>query len=282
MPEGDTLFRTAAGLRPHLVGRAVTAARTGGPGAVPRIERIVGATITEVEALGKNLLIRFDNGLELRTHLRMRGAWHRYPPDARWRLPASRARLVLEVPGSVAVCFDAPVVELFETRAEGLHGALGRLGPDLLAAEFDATEALRRLRSPERAELEIGVAILDQRALAGIGNVYKSEVLFVEGVDPFALVGDLDDAALARIVARARELLLANVAPGAGPERVTTGVARRGDGRPAGPTSWVYRRAGRPCRRCGTPIRSAPQGRDLPRTTYWCPSCQSGLESPGG
>jgi endonuclease-8 len=282
MPEGDTLFRTAAGLRPYLVGRAVTAARTGGPGAVPRIERIVGATITEVEALGKNLLIRFDSGLELRTHLRMRGSWHRYPPGARWRLPASRARLVLEVPGSVAICFDAPVVELFETRAEALHPALARLGPDLLAPEFDAAGAVMRLRAPVRAAVEIGVALLDQRALAGIGNVHKSEVLFIERVDSFARVGELDDATVGRLVARARELLLANVAPTAGPERVTTGVARRGNGRPAGPASWVYGRAGRPCRRCGTLIRSAQQGRDLPRTTYWCPTCQAGAAPASG
>jgi endonuclease-8 len=277
MPEGDTLFRTAAGLRPWLVGRVVTAARTGGPGAGPRVDRIVGTTITEVLALGKNLLIRFDNGLELRTHLRMRGSWHRYPPDARWRLPATRARLVLEVPGSVAVCFDAPVVELFEQRAERLHGALSRLGPDLLAPDFDAAEAHRQLRSPERAELEIGVAILDQRALAGIGNVYKSEILFVERVDPFARVAELDDATLDRVVARARELLVANVARTAGPERVTTGVARRPDGRPGGAATWIYRRAGRPCPRCRTPIRSIQQGRDLPRTTYWCPACQPRL-----
>ena len=129
MPEGDTLARTAAGLRPWLVGRAVTAARAAVPG--PRIERVVGATVTDVEAVGKNLLIRFDNGLEVRTHLRMHGSWHRYRPGERWRRAPARARLVLEVPGSVAVCFDAPVVELFERRAEAVHPSLvaARAGP---------------------------------------------------------------------------------------------------------------------------------------------------------
>ena len=190
MPEGDTLFRTAAGLRPYLVGRTVSAARTNGPGPVPQVERIVGREITAVDALGKNLLIRFDNGLEIRTHLRMNGSWHRYRPGERWRRPPSRARLVIEVPGAVAVCFDAPVVELLEQRAEALHPSLGELGPDLLAPDFDADEAIRRLRDPARAATAIGEALVDQRALAGIGNVYKNEVLWIERVSPFAAVGD--------------------------------------------------------------------------------------------
>src|SRR5512141_17525 len=130
MPEGDTLVRTADGLRPHLLGRRVTAASARPPG--PQAGRLVGATITAVEAAGKNLLIRFDNGLEVRTHLRLHGSWHRYRPGEAWRRPAARARLVIEVPGSVAVCFDAPVVELLEQRAEALHPAFGGLGPDLL------------------------------------------------------------------------------------------------------------------------------------------------------
>ena len=191
MPEGDTLFRAAAGLGPHLVGRTVTAARSAGPGPVPQVHRLVGRRITAVDALGKNLLIRFDNGLELRTHLRMNGSWHRYRPGEPWRRPAGRARLVLEVPGAVAVCFDAPVVELLEQRAETLHPSLGRLGPDLLAPDFDAAEAVRRLRDPGRARTTIAEALVDQRALAGIGNVYKSEVLWIEGVSPHTTVAEL-------------------------------------------------------------------------------------------
>src|SRR5688572_16750091 len=228
MPEGDTLHRTAAGLRPYLVGRTVTAARTAGPGAVPQVDRIVGRETRSVEALGKNLLIRCDGDLELRTHLRMNGSWHRYRPGERWRRPPSRARLVLEVPGAVAVCFDAPVVELFEQRAEALHPALSRLGPDLLAPEFDRDEALRRLRDASRADRAIGEALLDQTALAGIGNVYKSETLFVERVSPFATVRELDDATVGRLVDTARRLMLANVQPGHGPERVTTDRNGRG------------------------------------------------------
>jgi endonuclease-8 len=269
VPEGDTLFRTAAGLRPYLVGRTVIAARTGGPGAVPQVGRIVGREIIAVDALGKNLLIRFDNGLEIRTHLRMNGSWHRYRPGERWRRSPSRARLVLEVPGAVAVCFDAPVVELLDRRAEALHPSLGRLGPDLLAPDFDADEAMRRLRDPSRAEVAIAEALIDQRALAGIGNVYKNELLWIERASPFATVADVNDETLEALVATARRLLVANATAGHGPERVTT----TGDRAAPGPL-YVYARTGRPCRRCRTPIASTRQGRDIPRTTYWCPACQ--------
>jgi endonuclease VIII len=271
MPEGDTLFRTAAGLRPYLIGREVLAARTQGPGAVPQVHRIIGKRIDAVDTQGKNLLIHFEGGLELRTHLRMNGSWHRYRPGERWRRPPARARLVIEVPGSVAVCFDAPVVELFEQRAVALHPALSRLGPDLLAPDADLAEARARLRAPERDELEIGVALLDQRALAGIGNVIKNEVLWIEEVSPFSKVTSLDDATLDRLIARARDVLVRNADARYGPERVTT----NGDRGAPGPL-YVYGRAGRPCRRCRTPIAVARQGTDLPRSTYWCPACQGG------
>ena len=259
MPEGDTLFRTAAGLRPHLVGRTVTAARARRPG--PQIERVVGTTIEAVESQGKNLLIRFDNGLELRTHLRMNGSWHRYRPGERWRRPEARARLVIEVPGAVAVCFDAPVVELFEQRAEGFHPAISALGPDLLDPAFDddtAEEAFRRLRDPARAGLTISEALLDQRALAGIGNIWRNETLFVERTDPLATVASLDDATLRGLISTARRLLSESATLAPGRARVH-----------------VYRRSGRPCPRCGTLIRSAPLPAELPRTTYWCPRCQA-------
>jgi endonuclease-8 len=277
VPEGDTLFRTAAGLRPYLVGRTVTAARASGPGPVPQVARIIGRRITAVESLGKNLLIRFDNGLEIRTHLRMNGSWHRYRPGERWRRPPGRARLVIEVKGAVAVCFDAPVVELLEVRAEALHPALGRLGPDLLAPGFDPREAIRRLRDPSRAAVPIGEALLDQRALAGIGNVYKNETLWIERISPFAAVGVLDDASLERLVATARRLMLVNADRTHRVERVTTGGSRTASG-----PLYVYGRTGRPCSRCRTPIVRAHQGTDIPRTTYWCPACQPDVAAHTG
>jgi endonuclease-8 len=268
MPEGDTLFRTAAGLRPYLVGRQVTAASARQPG--PQAERLVGSAVTGVEAQGKNLLIRFANGLEVRTHLGMHGSWHRYRPGERWRRPPARARLVIEVPGSVAVCFDAPTVELFEQRTEALHGTLSRLGPDLLREPFDMDDAIGRLRDPARADVTIAQALLDQRALAGIGNVYKSEVLFIERVSPLVPVEVLDDGTLVRLIETAKRLLRANAfGPRGGAERSTT----EGNSAADGPL-WVYRRAGRPCRRCGAAIRSVTQGVDLPRLTFWCPGCQ--------
>jgi endonuclease-8 len=269
VPEGDTLYRTAAGLRPYLVGRTVTAARAAGPGPVPQVQRIVGQEIAAVESLGKNLLIRFDNGLELRTHLRMNGTWHRYRPGERWRRPPGRARLVIEVPGAVAVCFDAPVVELLEQRVESIHPPLAGLGPDLLDPDFDPEAALRRLRDPGRASMAIAEALVDQRAMAGLGNVYKSEVAWIECVSPFAPIAELDDETLRGLVTTARRLLVANATSRGGPERVTTA----GDPVAPGPL-YVYRRTGRACRRCGTPIASTRQGRELPRSTYWCPTCQ--------
>ncbi len=232
MPEGDTIFQTAAALRPLLVGREILAASARTPG--PAIQRVVGSHVTAVEPLGKHMVIRFDNGLALHTHLRMAGTWHRYAPGERWKMPAWKARVVLEVPEHVVVCFNAPVAELMEDRAVALHPAIQALGPDLATAEFDAAE----------------------------------EFLFIEGVNPWTHVSALDDDVLQRLIATAHRLLLLNVAPGAGPHRVTT----TGDPSARG-SLWVYGRAGRPCTRCRTLIRSRRQG-TLNRPTYWCPNCQ--------
>jgi endonuclease-8 len=263
VPEGDTIFQTAAALRPLLVGRTILAARARTPG--PAIERVVGSAVTSIEPIGKHLLIRFDNGLALHTHLRMAGTWHRYAPGERWKIPAWKARVVLEVPEHVVVCFNAPVAELMDERAVELHPALQALGPDLLADEFPVELAMERLKA--RPDLEIAEALLDQRAMAGVGNVFKSEVLFIESVHPWTRVSVFDDATLARLVATARRLLLENVRTG-NPHRVTT------TGDPSTRTSlYVYGRANDPCTRCGTRIQSRRQG-TLNRPTYWCPTCQ--------
>ena len=300
MPEGDTIFQTAAALRPLLVGQPILAARARAPG--PAIERVVGTRVTSVEPVGKHLLIRFDNGLALHTHLRMGGTWHRYAPGERWKMPAWRARVVLELAEHVVVCFNAPVAELMEDRAVGLHPALVSLGPDLIRDDFDAAEAFRRLRA--RPDVEVAEALLDQRIMAGIGNVFKCEVLFLESVNPWTLVGAISDNKLNALIATAHRLLQQNAAP-ARARRVTTnrdprssaGTPGSGPGRgqpnvvqeaPPGPgraatvfgraagapgSVWVYGRANRPCARCGAPIRVRRQGR-LNRPTYWCPGCQ--------
>lgn len=272
MPEGDTIFRTADVLRAVLLGRRITAARSlARPGLrrPPDLDRLVGSTVTAVEPRGKHLLIAFDNGLTLRTHLRMSGSWHRYRVGEAWARPASQAGAVLETAESVAVCFNAPVVELLTTVELARSRSLATLGPDLLGGSFGLDEAVRRLR--ERDAVPIAEALLDQRAAAGIGNVYKSEVCFLERVDPWAPVGSLDDDTLWRLLTSARRLLQANIGGG---RRVTTGARVRGGG------LWVYGRGGRPCRRCGTAIEGRRQGEQA-RMTYWCPHCQGSIRLNG-
>ena len=265
MPEGDTIFRTADVLRAALAGRRITAARARpqpGLRRVPDLSRLVGSSVVSVEPRGKHLLIGFDNGLTLRSHMRMSGSWHRYRPGEPWRRPAHQASAVLETAESVAVAFNAPVVELLTDADVRRSRPLTELGPDLLGKAFDADEALRRLRA--RNGEELGNALLDQRAVAGIGNVVKSEVCFIERLDPWASVGAVPDEALRAALSTARRVLQANTRGGA---RNTTGSPVRGQG------LWVYGRAGRPCRRCGTRIEVRRQG-DLARLTYWCPRCQ--------
>ncbi len=290
VPEGDTLFRTATVLRDVLLGRVVRAAR-GRPGGAA-LGKVVGMRIDRVDAQGKHLLIGFDGGLTLHTHLRMNGSWHRYRPGERWRRRPARAVCVIEVPDGVAVCFDAPVVELLDSRALAIHPALATLGPDLLASAPDLDGALVRLGSAARRDMPVGEALLDQRALAGLGNVYRSELCFMERVDPFLPVGRVDPAVLERLVATGARLLRAN---SSGPHRTTTpdalgaqpGVDAPGSAirRADGDRLWVYGRTGRPCRRCGTLIRSLVTGA-MPRRVWWCPACQpagsGGLETATG
>jgi endonuclease-8 len=265
MPEGDTLARIAAVLGPHLVGHVVTAAR-GRPGGA-HLEKVVGQTIESVEARGKHLLIGFDRGLTLHTHLALHGSWHRYRPGQRWQRSPSRAVAVIETANTTAVCFDAPTVELIETRALVLHDRLTGLGPDLSDPNFDRAAALAGLRDPGRAQMAIGDALLEQRAAAGIGNVYRSELCFLEKLDPFTPVTDVPDAMLHRLLERASKLLIINSSGGA---RVTTDAATPGN-------VYVYGRTGRPCKRCGTLIKSRvvrarPDAN--PRRVFWCPRCQ--------
>jgi endonuclease VIII len=267
MPEGDTLFRTAEVLRAVLAGRPVTEAR-GRPGGA-RVDMLRGRTIERVESRGKHLLVHASGGLTLHTHLGMRGSWHRYREGEAWRRAPADAVAVLAVPGAVAVCFSAPVVEVLDTRAIAVHPVLSRLGPDLLAAEPALDRAVARMRALGSRGRAIGDVLLDQRALAGIGNVYRSEVCFLERVNPATPVEAIDDATLGRLVQSSTRLLAANTH---GPYRTTTGdavaVAQRRAGR-----LWVYGRTGRPCRRCGTPIRSQ-MAAPLARRIYWCPACQ--------
>ena len=269
MPEGDTLARIAVVLDRALTSQDVSAAR-GRPGGA-RLDLVAGTTIESVEARGKHLLIGFSNGMTLHTHLALHGQWHRYRPGERWRRSPSRAVAVIETPASVAVCFDAPTVELLDTRALALHPGLNRLGPDTAKEDFDLDAAVAALRQPSRATATIGDALLDQRAVAGLGNVYRSELCFLERLDPFTAVAEVDDAVLRRLVERGAMLIQANSRGGA---RVMTPAGF--DGR-----LYVYGRTGRPCRRCGTLIKSRAAPSPVygsPRRVYWCPTCQPPAE----
>jgi endonuclease VIII len=255
MPEGDTLHRAAARLRPALVGaelRRFDAPRLVGPRPAP------GRPIEAVDAVGKHLMVRFGDGVVLQTHLRMTGSWHLYAPGGRWQKPAHLARVVIEVPDAVAVCFSAPVVRT-HLGDRAASSAVGHLGPDLCEPDADIDAALARMARLEDPNTEIAVALLDQRIASGIGNVYKSEVLWACRVSPFTPVLQLDEVTRRALIETASRQLRANLTT----VRRTTVPGGLG----------VYGRARRPCRRCGTPIRVVRQGEQA-RSTYWCPRCQ--------
>lgn len=263
MPEGDTVWLAARRMHRALAGQVLTASDF----RVPRLAStdLRGHEVIEVVARGKHMLSRISGGLTLHTHFRMDGAWHIYRPGQRWRGPDWQVRVVLATAGSVAVGYRLPVVELIATGEE--QQVVGHLGPDLLGEGWDAEQAVANLRAqPERA---VGEALLDQRVLAGLGNLYRCEVLFLRGVSPWTPVGAAGD--LGRLVDVSHRVLQANKGR---VEQTATGSVRRGA------ASYVYGRAGRPCQRCGTHIARAMQGPPLvARETYWCPRCQP--ERPG-
>lgn len=254
MPEGDTLFRSAATLHRWLAGRTVTEATT----VVDRLpaSKLVGQTVEQVEAQGKHLLIRLDSGQVLHSHMKMTGSWHVYRAGEPWRKPRSQARLTLTCGDRLAVCFNAPVVELLQARAEAVHPGLAGLGPDILDDPLDAAEIRRRARSRPPA-LALGELLLDQRVAAGIGNIWRCEALFVERVNPWTPQSAIDDDRLDALYATAGRLMRAQLGPFTGDR------AER----------YVYGRNSRPCRRCRTLIESRPQGA-MARVAYWCPRCQ--------
>ena len=261
MPEGDTLHRTAHTLARVLTGQRLVRVRSSVP-AIAGAE-LTGHVVEAVSAQGKNLLVRFDDGRVLHTHLKMLGSWHVYRPGERFQRPEHQARVVLEVSDALAVCFSAPTVRLLAPNAAAMDPYLNGLGPDLIPDQFDLDQAVTGLQS--LGELSLGEAVMTQTVLSGIGNIYKSETLFICRVDPFRAVSELDRVGLTRIVQCARELMRKNAEPGT-PQRTTTSGT---NGR-----YWVYRRSGQPCRVCGSIVRMQRQGA-LHRSTYYCPSCQS-------
>jgi endonuclease-8 len=260
VPEGDSVYLAAKRMHQGLAGHRLT--RT--DFRVPQLAttNLAGRSVLSVVPRGKHMLTRIEGGLTLHTHFKMDGTWHLYRPRQRWNGPLWQVRVVLETAERVAVGFRLPVVELVPTATEA--DVVGHLGPDLLGPDWDPAEALRRLLSqPER---EIGTALLDQRNLAGLGNLWRCEVLFLRGVSPWTPAGEVED--LPGLVDLSYRMLQANKDR---PAQTSTGSTRRGE------TAYVVGRYRKPCRRCGTPIAKREQG--VPpqqRETYWCPYCQAG------
>jgi endonuclease-8 len=274
MPEGDTIFRAARTLHRVLAGKRVVRFET----VLAQLSRvdddapIAGRTVERVRSVGKHLLIELSGDLVLRTHMRMAGSWHVYRPGERWRRPRSAMRVVVETADFLAVAFDVSVAE-FRTGGElARDPELASLGPDVLDPGFDEAEAVRRLR--ERGALAVADALVDQRVLAGVGNVFKSEVCFEERVHPFTPVAALDEATLLRLVRTARRFLGMNVLESSGSGMVTAPGLRRTTGR-GDPSArlWVYGRVGEACRVCGERICLERRGLQA-RSTYFCPRCQ--------
>jgi Formamidopyrimidine-DNA glycosylase len=288
MPEGDTLYRIAVNLRKALLGRRVTRfeSRVEQVAAVNARRPVAGRTVLTVDARGKHLLIVFRKdepsevaktpvslGLELQrddlvlhTHLRMTGSWHIYRPGERWQKPERQAVVTIYTEDFATPCFSAPVVELLTAIETARHPDLTTIGPDAMTEDFDSLTARARIR--QRPDLPIGVALMHQRLIAGVGNVFKSEVLFLQRISPFVKVGDLTDETLDRVIGEAHQLMRLN-ADNSGRRTMFTLDERK--------KLWVYGRSGKPCRVCGENIRMQRQGIDG-RSTYYCPRCQDVTE----
>ena len=260
MPEGDTIHRAAAALRTALVGRVITgfrAPRLVGPG--PGL----GSAVESVESHGKNLEITFDDGIVLHTHMRMTGSWHLYRPGEKWRKRRHQARVIITTGEWIAVCFNAPVVETWRVPDRNRHPRAGRRGPDLCSADADLHECAARLFHYDRPDTTVAEAMLDQRVMCGVGNVYRCEVLWACGVHPWAPVGSLPESTCLDLVLTAAGQLRSNLTS---PARITAPDV------PGGLA--VYGRNGQRCVRCGDVVRLTKHG-EMARLLYWCPGCQT-------
>jgi endonuclease VIII len=277
VPEGDTIYRAARALGHVLEGKVVTRFETAlAPlASVDDNTPLAGRTVEKVEARGKWLLIYFSGDLILVTHMRMSGSWHIYRAGERWRRSRREMRVVVATADFEGVAFNVPVAKFFTARTLERNSTVPKLGPDLLGAMFAADEAKARLLA--HGDEEIANVLLNQRVMAGVGNVYKSEVLFACCVHPFRRVSTLTSAEVDCILDRARRFLEVNAKDGTHGGMVTyTGLRRTTRAADPGARLWVYRRQGRECRRCGAAIKMRKQGPGA-RSTYWCPMCQPEL-----
>jgi endonuclease-8 len=275
MPEGDTIFRTARALGRALVGKPITGFRS----TYPKLTRfdddtpLAGQRVEQVESRGKWLLIHFSGGGTLATHMLMSGSWHIYRPGERWQQPRVNMRIVIENSEYIAVGFRVPVAEMHTALSLSRNSRIPRPAMDVLSPEFDAVAAARRMVA--YGSEEIADVLLHQGVMAGVGNVFKSEICFVTGVNPFCKVAALDEEKVAALISAAQRLVKANVLEDSGDSIVTYGGRKRRTTHESDPgeSLWVYGRKGEPCRRCGEPVRMRLQGPDA-RVTFWCPRCQ--------
>ena len=275
MPEGDTIFRATRALQKALAGKVVTGFET----TVAKLasaddqSSITGRTVERVEARGKWCLIFFSSDLILLTHMRMSGSWHIYRTGERWQAPHSAMRVVIACGNVQAVGFRIPVAELHTARSLERAAHISELGPDVLSASYRVDEAAWALREYGRAhpDAEIGNVLLNQHVIAGVGNIFKSEIAFAAQVNPFRRMRTITDRELERIAEIAQRYMLANVVESEGNANAgARGTTRAMD---RGGRLWVYRRQGQECRRCGAIIEMRRQGTGA-RSSYWCPSCQ--------
>jgi endonuclease-8 len=275
MPEGDTIFRTARSLGRAFAGKQVTAFRS----TYPLLTRydddtpLTGQIVDRVEARGKWLLMHFSGGATLITHMLMNGSWHIYRHGERWQQPRINMRIVIENRDYIAVGFRVPVAEMHTAQSLARDRRIPCAEINVLSKEFDAEAAGQRVLA--HADEEIADVLLHQNVTAGVGNVFKSEVCFVTGVNPFCRVRDLRREQVKELIAAARRLVGANVLEDSGDRIVTYGGRQRRTTNESDPGAnlWVYGRAGEPCRRCGEPVRRRIQGPDA-RVTFWCAGCQ--------
>jgi endonuclease VIII len=283
MPEGDTIYRAARALQKAIGGKVVTGFETG----LAKLARVnddaplVGRTVEKVESRGKWCLIFFSGDLILVTHMLMSGSWHLYRTGERWRMGRSKMRVVIRTADWEAVAFHVPIAEFYTERSLARSSQVPKLGPDILSEEFTVEGGVARLAAygRENPEAEIAVVLLNQRVLAGLGNVYKSEVAFAAGVNPFRAMKTITPREMEKMVEVAQRYMKANVVDGAssltGGEGIVTysGSRRTTHAMDREERLWVYRRQGQECRRCGAAVMMRKQGVQA-RSTYWCPECQ--------
>ncbi len=267
MPEGDTLHRMANAIAPRLVGEPIEHLRIRERG---EVEGVRGYRIERVEVVGKNLLLIIDRRWTLHVHLGMHGRWRTYDARHPWSRAVAHCTAAVVVPRTVLAIYRSARHELYRYRDMRLEQHLRRLGPDVLGPGFDVSAVVARARAPGHRDTVVTDLLLDQKVASGIGNVYRSETLFVTGVHPWARVGTLSDDTIRTLFMEAQALMSSNLGPGG---RATVGALRGARRRPEVARMWVYRREGLPCLRCQTTVRRSIEGRRA-RSTYWCPGCQ--------